>query len=353
MPPSGLLAKILLTIAGAVDTLIGWPFTEPSPGLYRRLNGVGRKWVARLALWLLTASNERSTASILGPGPAVSLTSYGSRISTAYATVESIGLGSVRPRRIVLWLDSEQDVTNLDNRLRRLVARGMEVRLTDNLGPHKKYFPFINELWDGSSPLVTADDDIMYPTNWLSRLVRAQRDYPDIVNCHRAWTVGVGEDGALLPYSTWAACSTSRPGSRTFATGVSGVIYPPGMLRLLRDRKLEFTTKCLRADDVWLHYVAVDNDVPIRQIRPRGRHFPVVVSAQAVKLQQDNIAGGNDRQIQATYSAAALSRLGVRPPAIGALSVPQPVATFNTVDTTAGHGADTAAAADRQEAQAS
>jgi len=353
MPPSGLLAKIFLTMAGALDDAIGWPFTEPSSGMYRRFNGVGRKWVARHALRLLATSNTRSTASILGTGPAVSLTSHGSRIATAFATVESIGLGSVRPRRIVLWLDSEKDVTELDERLRRLVARGLEVRLTDNLGPHTKYYPYVDQLWDGSSPLVTADDDILYPTNWLSRLVRAQRDYPDMVNCHRGWTVGVGEDGELLPYSSWAACSKSRPGSRTFATGVSGVIYPPGMLRMLRDRQLEFTTKCLRADDVWLHYVAVDNDVPIRQIRPRGRHFPVVVSAQAVKLQQDNIAGGNDRQIQATYSAAALSRLGVRPPAIGALSVPQPVATFNTVDTTAGHGADTAAAADRQEAQAS
>lgn len=350
MSPSGLLAKILLTIAGAVDDAIGWPFTEPSSGMYRRLNGVGRKWVARLALRLLATSNARSTASILGTGPAVSLTSHGSRIATAFATVESIGLGSVRPRRIVLWLDSEKDVTELDERLRRLVARGLEVRLTDNLGPHTKYYPYVDQLWDGSSPLVTADDDILYPTNWLSRLVRAQRDFPDMVNCHRAWTVGVGVQGALLPYSSWAACSTSRPGSRTFATGVSGVIYPPGILRMLRDRKLEFTTKCLRADDVWLHYVAVDNDVPIRQIRPRGRHFPVVVSAQAVKLQQDNIAGGNDRQIQATYSAAALARLGVRSPAVGAPIVPQPVATVNT---TVSHGAGTAAAADRQEAQAS
>jgi len=346
MPPSGLMAKILLTIVGAIDDAVGWPFTEPSSRMYRKLNGVGRKWIAKLALRLLTTSNARSTASILGTGPAVSLTSHGSRIATAFATVESIGLGSVRPRRIVLWLDSEGDVTQLDERLRRLVARGLEVRLTDNLGPHTKYFPYVDQLWDGSSPLVTADDDILYPTSWLSRLVRAQRDYPDTVNCHRAWTVGVGEDGALLPYSTWAACSTSRPGSRTFATGVSGVIYPPGMLRMLRDRKLEFTTKCPRADDVWLHYVAVENDIPIRQIRPRGRHFPVVVSAQVVKLQQDNITGlGNDRQIQATYSEAALARLGVRPPASGAPIVPGPVAAVS-------HGTDIEAAG-RQGAQAS
>ena len=322
MPPSGLLAKILLTIAGAVDDAIGWPFTEPSSGMYRRFNGVGRKWVARHALRLLATSNTRSTASILGTGPAVSLTSHGSRIATAFATVESIGLGSVRPRRIVLWLDSKKDVTELDERLRRLVARGLEVRLTDNLGPHTKYYPYVDKLWDGSSPLVTADDDILYPTNWLSRLVRAQRDHPDMVNCHRAWTVGVDENGALLPYARWLACSTSRPSSRTFATGVSGVIYPPGMLRMLRDRKLEFTTKSLRADDVWLHYLAVENDVPIRQIRPRGRHFPVVVSAQVVKLQHDNIAGlGNDRQIDATYSEAALARL------TGPTSVPSTTAT--------------------------
>ncbi len=313
MPPSGLLAKVLLTIAAAVDDLIGWPFTEPSSRPYRRLNGVGRKRVARTALRLLTKSNARSTASILGTGPAVSLTSHGSRIATAFAAVESIGLGKLRPSRIVLWLDSDQHVTNVDERLRRLVGRGLEVRLSENYGPHTKYFPYLTELWDGSSPLVTADDDIIYPPNWLVRLVRAQRDFPDMVNCHRAWTVGV-QDGGLLPYSSWAPCASSRPSSRTFATGVSGVIYPPGLLRCLVERNLEFTTKCPRADDVWLHYVAVENAISIRQIRPRGRHFPVVQSAQVVKLQQDNIVGmGNDRQIQATYSDVALARLSRQP----------------------------------------
>jgi len=47
-----------------------------------------------------------------------------------------------------------------------------------------------------------------------------------------------------------------------------------------------------------------------------------VVSAQVVKLQHDNIAGlGNDRQIDATYSEAALARL------TGPTSVPPTTAT--------------------------
>ena len=57
MPPSGLMAKILLTIVGAIDDAVGWPFTEPSSRMYRKLNGVGRKWIAKLALRLLTTSN--------------------------------------------------------------------------------------------------------------------------------------------------------------------------------------------------------------------------------------------------------------------------------------------------------
>ena len=69
MPPSGLMAKILLTIAGAIDDAVGWPFTEPSSRMYRKLNGVGRKWVAKLALRLLTTSNARSTAGqLMWPG---------------------------------------------------------------------------------------------------------------------------------------------------------------------------------------------------------------------------------------------------------------------------------------------
>ncbi|MBX9919057.1 MAG: hypothetical protein K2Y33_04375 [Mycolicibacterium frederiksbergense] len=52
-----------------------------------------------------------------------------------------------------------------------------------------------------------------------------------------------------------------------FATGVSGVAYPPRLLETLRARGDEFADICPFADDFWLHYAAVATGVPIRQVR--------------------------------------------------------------------------------------
>ncbi len=296
----------MLGTAQLADDLIRLPFTEPSNRVYRRLNGIGRRWVARAAFALLTRMNDGGTASILGGGPPVSLTTYGRRIPTAFASIESIGLGRVRPSRVVLWVDSADALADLDPRLARLVDRGLEVRLSANFGPHTKYYPYVSELWDGASTLVTADDDIIYPPGWLARLQRASTRFPNDVHCHRAHVVDV-QEGAVTSYSSWAPCRSTAPDPRNFATGVSGVIYPRRMLALLGGRDAEFMQACPRADDVWLHFVAVDNGIGVRQVRRQGRHFPVAKNTQVENLQQHNVAGqGNDRQIQATYSTSAI-----------------------------------------------
>ncbi len=71
----------------------------------------------------------------------VSLTSYGTRIGRVAYAIESIAAGTARPRRLVLWLDDPTRFAARPAALRRLERRGLEVRLTENLGPHTKYFP--------------------------------------------------------------------------------------------------------------------------------------------------------------------------------------------------------------------
>ena len=303
------LIRLLLLAVQGVDNLLGCPFTEPDNRVWRRANWWGRKALARVGLRLMTVVNDTSTAGLLGDGPPVSLTTYGRRIPTAFATVEAIGLGSLKPRRLVLWLDSADDLANLDPRLQRLVRRGLEVRLSANYGPHTKYYPFVRDLWDGQECLVTADDDIIYPPHWLSRLWRAHQAAPQAVNCHRAHRIAVSA-GTLVPYGQWRAVDDSAAAPTVFATGVSGVIYPPELLAHLRTLGEKFDDCCPKADDVWLQFVAVENGIGVRQIRARSRHFPVVADSQVEKLQNDNVAGsGNDRQIAATYSPSAIARI--------------------------------------------
>src|ERR1700728_3972607 len=103
-----------------------------------------------IRLWWI---NRYSRARITCPaGPIVSLTTYGKRSRTVYLAVESIGKGHVRPSRIILWLDARAIFHNPPATIRRLVRRGLEVKLCENYGPHTKYYPYLQSLETFESP---------------------------------------------------------------------------------------------------------------------------------------------------------------------------------------------------------
>ena len=268
-----------------------------------------RLWSHVLFAWY-RARNRFSRAILTGTAPTVvSLTTFGTRAEVAYVAIESIGAGRVRPRRLVLWLDDPRIVENLPSSLRRLERRGLEIRLTDNLGPHTKYYPSLTLEGTDGLPLVTADDDILYPRRWLADLLAASEAHPAEICCHRAFVVATrGAD--LAPYSTWPNCRTTQARPMNFATGVSGVLYPPAMLAALRRRGTAFMATTPKADDVWLHWVALREGIPVRQVRPKPRHFPFIPGTQEVGLVNQNVGeGANDRWIAATYDETDVARL--------------------------------------------
>jgi hypothetical protein len=274
----------------------------------------GRKRVkrARSHVWSawLRAVNARSTRSVLGTADVVvSLTTFGTRLDSVAVTIESIAAGTRRPRRLVLWLDDAQAFASRPAALRRLEGRGLEVILTENYGPHTKYFPALDGAIDAGLPLVTADDDILYPRWWLAGLLTAAADHPAAVNCYRASVVAV-TGGRLAPYERWPRCTDTMTSVARFGTGVSGVHYPVIMLEELRRRGTAFVDVCLKADDIWLHWVALRAGIPIRQIAPTARHFPIIPGTQEQSLMADNVGRGqNDGYIAGLYDEGDVTAL--------------------------------------------
>ena len=77
------------------------------------------------------------------------------------------------------------------------------------------------------------------------------------------------------------------------------------MLRALAARGTEFMSRCPRADDIWLHWIAVQEGVRIRQIVPKARHFPYIPGTQQQTLVEENVHGGaNDLRIAELYTEA-------------------------------------------------
>jgi len=257
----------------------------------------------RLYLNFLRSQNRFSNRPVIASGgPVVSLTTYGVRIQSVYLTIESIAAASFLPSRFILWLDDPGAFSDLPDTLKRLQLRGLEVRLTDNLGPHTKYYPTLGVMQDLNQPIVTADDDHLYTRSWLWRLMDAYRENPGVVNCHRAHVIRLLED-RIAPYTDWKSCASDKPSMLHFATGSSGTALPPALLQQLRDSGTKFKSLCPAADDIWLHVNALRAGLPTRQIGSWQRDFPVIPGTQEQRLMNANVEGSqNDVQIAKTYS---------------------------------------------------
>lgn len=232
----------------------------------------------------------------------VSLTTHGRRLRASYVTIESIAAGRVRPSRIILWLDTETEAVRARNTpsLRRLIKRGLEIQVYAPIGPHSKYYAVVAGSYVHSVPLVTADDDVIYPSTWLEKLLEAYSADPDLIHCYRAHRLELVGD-QIAPYMSWRPVDSKGASYFNFLTGVSGVIYPPKFLNYLHQVGDLFKEVCPNADDVWLNYQALTSGIPVSQLADGSATFPTVLCSQREALWRRN-ANDNDVYIRAVYS---------------------------------------------------
>jgi hypothetical protein len=280
------------------------PFPQPLKRSLQAGLQLLRSLLLRVKIARFTLTNRFGASPVVRTGgPVVSLTTHGHRINSVHLAIESIAHGSLLPSRLILWLDDEKLFGTLQSELRRLQARGLEVKLSKGYGPHTKYYPYVESEAEFKVPLATADDDILYPKHWLRRLVHAFEENSEVVNCCRARVVSFEKD-KIAPYSHWHMCRSVRPSFLNFATGVSGVIYPPRFLEALKQAGTAFEDRCPKADDIWLHAQALRTGHRIRQIQHRPVLFPRLPGTQEDGLKHGNVMtdGGNDRQASRTYT---------------------------------------------------
>jgi hypothetical protein len=275
----------------------------------RSLRGAKR---ALRPLWMkrLDERNRDVGAPLLSAqGPVVSLTTYEPRWASVHYTIESIGAGALRPSRLVLWIAPSVLELGTPEPLQRQIARGLELRTCEDLGPHKKYYPIVA---DGAldRALVTADDDVLYWGDWLQRLAQAAALRPACIHAHRAHVMSFDTQGRFLPYHAWPACRSTVPSALHFTTGVGGVWYPPAMQAALHRAGDGFRACCPRADDIWLNAVAFRAGILVRQTSAFSPLLFEIPGTRAHGLAQGNReSGGNDVQMNQTYTDEERARL--------------------------------------------
>lgn len=227
------------------------------------------------------------------PAPlVVSLTSYPARFADLHLVLRSLLTQSVAADRVILWLD-QGDQDRLPPEVRAL---GVETRICPDWRSYKKIVPTLADAPDAY--VVTADDDLYYPPDWLEGLVARAAAGARVV-CHRAHRV-VLHEGLPAAYGDWLRnIAAPEAGPLIFPTGVGGVLYAPGVFHADVGDPALFQRLAPLADDVWLYWMH-----RMAGSRPEkiGGRFRIIEwpGSQTQNLRSTNLSGdGNDRAIAA------------------------------------------------------
>lgn len=239
------------------------------------------------------------------PQVVVTLTSYPARISTLHYTLFTLFTQDFKPHRVMLWL-SQDEFARLEMSLSKEILDfrqcGLEiVWVRGNLRSYKKLIYALKELPD--SILVSADDDVLYARDWLSKLYDAYRDNPHYIHAHRVHRITFNQYGEILPYLKWnldISHKQSVPSFLNLPTGVGGILYPPPHC-LYKDVLKEeiFMELCPYGDDLWFWAMAVLNGTKINVVKENLKMQPSFVdTAKSGALWIENAKWRNDWQIQ-------------------------------------------------------
>ncbi|QDP01988.1 glycosyl transferase [Thalassotalea sp. PS06] len=231
----------------------------------------------------------------------VSLTTYSKRIHEVHLTIESISEQTIKPHRVVLWLDEEEfTFEQLPILIRKQVERGLEIRFCKNLRSYKKLIPSLQSFPD--SNLILIDDDILYPHDLIELLLIEHEKFPGVIVGHRAHKVTFDSQGNIKPYRHWGMESSSHEVDRTtFITTGGGTFVPRGVIDP-SDINIEMVLElCPNADDIWFKAFCLKHNIPCKKVkddRDFRTRFISVESVQDIGLKNENyFESGNDLQL--------------------------------------------------------
>lgn len=267
--------------------------------LYRTLSRIARKRIAAIKYEDLSLNTEKRDQILT-----CTLTTFPARINSVQYTIKSLFNQSVKPDRIVLWLaSSEFEHVEFPESIKALQKRGLEIRYCDNLYGHKRYYKMIDEQ-EENELMIMFDDDIIFPYFLIERLYEKWKRFPNCIVCERGQLYTTQERDILNP-GRWPVTSRiglERPSFRILASPGGGCLVPPHAL--YKDANVpEIIRKyALKTGDIWLMFMAVQNDTKIIRSHRYHRTFILSEEYQSVQLGREAIYLG--RYVQTFHDLA-------------------------------------------------
>lgn len=229
----------------------------------------------------------------------VSLTSFPARIKRVHLVIETLLRQREKPDSICLWLSKDQFFSeeNLPNRLLALKSRGLEIYLCEgDLKSHKKYYYAVKKFPEDI--LVLADDDIFYPSTFLSELRACAKKFPTyVVGRYTKKIQRNSETGKLSPYMHWPVYNGEDCNDDLFFGSGGGVLIPAGALFEQMLSPDLFLGICPFADDIWLNAMCRCTGTKVVSVPKRFILLPVLNIKNNALTHVNNGRGMNDIQL--------------------------------------------------------
>jgi hypothetical protein len=233
----------------------------------------------------------------------VSLTTISPRIHRLAPVIQSLLTQDLPPARVLIHLSRapyllDEGITDLPADLAALVdGRRVQVVWVENTGPYRKILPWAAAHIGTDRWVVTADDDTLYPADWLSRLV-AGRQVTGAVTAWSGHAIAL-KGSRVAGYGRWfGAPLPDGPALRVLPIGKDGVLYagrdfPPDLLDIATAQSIAPT-----ADDLWLRWHMARLGV-MAQVVGQGAALPEVAKGGPSLWRAFNREGGNDAVVAA------------------------------------------------------
>lgn len=197
---------------------------------------------------------------------------------------------------VVLTLH-EDDVQYIPEQLDKWIVEGKVELITSqfDLGPHLKYF-YAMQKYRGL-PVITIDDDSVYPRYMIPLYLYEHERHPNEVLCRSCREITF-TDGKVDPFSVWLNCPTQDgPTHRLHAEGYCGVLYPPDCLKISNDMIHEIES-IIRADDIYLSVLEIRNNVPVFFLRPYGHQLDVSTKGEHALSTMEDCMPVSDKYVK-------------------------------------------------------
>lgn len=209
----------------------------------------------------------------------VSLTSYPKRINVVPLVIDSLLRQSLKPDMVILWLAEEefpQKEHSLPKRLRRYTRFGLQIRWCENIKSYKKLIPALLEYPDDI--IVTADDDSIYPEDWLESLYCSFIHFPTQIHGHHAFHYHIDSNYNIT--NSEIITQSSILTSTSMLIGIGGILYPPHSLyKNVTSIKL-FTSIAPTNDDFWFWAMAHLQGTSIRLVNNHNENIVCIDQSQ-------------------------------------------------------------------------